>query len=317
MNRISVIVPTLRRPEGLARSLRSLLGQTGVEDELHEIVVVDNSPEASARDLVARISAGASLPIRYLHEPRPGVATARNAGVDAACGDLIAFLDDDQEAVPTWLADLLDAHRRFQADVTIGPIDARIPQEGAWAEAHFRELFSRKGPDLDQLIEDCRGAGNSLMTRATALPGRSPFSTDRDQGGGEDDVLFAELRAQGRRFTWATGGIVLEHPAPHRLTMTYAVRRAFAFGQGPSQTAVRRREWGTLAKWTVVGLGQAAIFGVLTAAFWMAGRKDWPRWLDRAVRGVGKVLWMSALEPRFYGEAEVARSSGLVPAMGS
>jgi hypothetical protein len=65
------------------------------------------------------------------------------------------------------------------------------------------------------VIDDYHGCGNALLTRATALAGPAPFNTGRDQGGGEDDDLFAELKAQGRRFAWAAEASVLEHPAAH------------------------------------------------------------------------------------------------------
>lgn len=315
--RISIVVPTLRRAESLERALRSLLAQTGVSDRLAEIVVVDNSPEGSARALTARLGETAWAPLRYVHEPRPGVATARNTGVHAATGALIAFLDDDQEAPPTWLASLLAVHEDCRADVTFGPVEACIPAEGAWDREHLEVLFSRTGPERSGVIDDYHGCGNALLTRATALPGPSPFDTSRDEGGGEDDDLFAELKAKGRRFAWAADAAVLEHPAPHRLTLAYAARRAFAFGQGPSQTAARRRRWAELARWMVLGSAQTAVFAPAAAAGWLLRRPDWPRWFDRAMRGAGKVLWISAFEPRFYGQAEVRRSGSLALAMGS
>jgi hypothetical protein len=315
--RISVVMPTLRRPESLERALGSLLAQTGVSDLLAEIVVVDNSPEGSARGLVTGLAETAWAPLRYLHEPQPGVATARNTGVAAASGELIAFLDDDQEAPPHWLASLLAVHDACRADVTFGPVEARIPAEGAWDRAHLEALFSRFGPERSGVIEDYHGCGNALLTRATALPCAAPFNTGRDQGGGEDDDLFAELKAQGRRFAWAAEASVLEHPAPHRLTLAYAARRAFAFGQGPSQTAANRRRWVELARWMVLGAAQAAVFAPAAAGGWLLRRPSWPRWFDLAMRGAGKVLWISAFEPRFYGQAEVRRSRPLSLAMGS
>lgn len=315
--RISVVIPTLRRTESLERALRSVLAQTDVGDRLAEIVVVDNSPEGSARALTARLGETAWAPLRYVHEPRPGVATARNTGVNAARGELIAFIDDDQEAPPTWLAALAQVHEVCRADVTFGPVQACIPAQGAWDRAHLEVLFSRTGPARSGVIDDFHGCGNALLTRATALPGSAPFNTGRDQGGGEDDDLFAELKAQGRRFAWAAEAAVLEHPAAHRLTLGYAARRAFAFGQGPSQTAANRRRWAELARWMTLGAAQAAVFAPAAAVAWLLRRPDWPRWFDSAMRGAGKVLWISAFEPRFYGQAEVRRSAPLALAMGS
>ena len=307
--RVSVVIPTLRRPEGLRRVLRSILAQADVGQRLEEILVVDNSPEGSAEAVVSELASAAWAPLRYAHEPRAGVATARNTGVRTATGGLIAFIDDDQEAPPTWLAALLRTHDACRADVTFGPVEASIPAEGAWDREHLQLIFSRTGPARSGVIDDFYGCGNALLTRATTLTDPAPFNTLRDQGGGEDDDLFTELQARGRRFAWAADAGVVEHPAPHRLTLRYAARRAFAFGQGPAQTAAGRREWLGVGRWMAVGLAQTAILAPVTAAAWLLRRPDWPRWLDRTMRGLGKVLWISALEPRFYGLAEVKRSS--------
>ena len=78
---VAVIIPTLRRPESLERAVRSVLAQTGVSDRLREIVVVDNDPQASSRDTTAQLAEEAGIPIIWRHAPRPGVATARNAGL--------------------------------------------------------------------------------------------------------------------------------------------------------------------------------------------------------------------------------------------
>jgi len=314
---VSIVIPTLRRHASLARALRSIAAQRGVTRDLLEVVVVDNSPEGSAAAVVAEAGRFAPAPVRYVHEPHPGVATARNAGLRAAQGALIAFLDDDEEAPADWLAALLRAHRATAADVTFGPVRACIPAEGGWARAHFEALFSRTGPAESGLIDQAYGCGNSLMTRATALPGPAPFDERRNEGGGEDDSLFAELAAQGRRFGWAADAVVLEHPAPHRLSLRYAAQRAFAFGQGPSQIAAERREWLKLARWTAVGLAQTAVFGTLTAGLWLLRDRRWPQAMDRALRGLGKVLWIGALEPRFYGQAEASRSALALAAIGS
>ncbi|RIJ43461.1 glycosyltransferase, partial [Maribellus luteus] len=56
-----------------------------------------------------------------LHEPEPGVANARNAALAVAKGAMIAFLDDDEEAPPGWLAALIAAQARLGADAVFGP----------------------------------------------------------------------------------------------------------------------------------------------------------------------------------------------------
>ena len=266
---VSVVIPTLRRPDSLARALRSALAQAGVEADLAEIVVVDNAPEGSARSVVDELGAAAPVPIFYVHEPRPGVATARNAGVAAARGELIAFLDDDEEAPPGWLAALQTTHREQNADVTFGAIRGLAPDAPRWAAAYLERLFSRTGPHQPGPIQEPYGCGNSLLTRATALPGRAPFDPSADQTGGEDDLLFRRLKTEGRRFAWAPDAWVYEHAPTHRATMGYALKRAFAYGQSPCLAAAQRRDALGVLKWMLIGLGQTAVYGGLAAALWV------------------------------------------------
>lgn len=306
MSDVAVIVPTLRRPESLERALRSLFDQTGVADRLREIVVADNDPAGSAAALVAGLAAQAPVPLIYRHAPVPGVATARNAGLAATKARLIAFLDDDEVASPGWLAALLKAQASTGADVVFGPITGRAPDATAATRAYLERFFSRVGPADDRLIDHPFGCGNSLMVRATALPGPAPFDIAADQAGGEDDALFSALAMRGGRFGWAAGAWVEEFAPAHRATLRYALTRAFAYGQGPVQTAARHGRWLAVVRWMMIGAGQTLVWG---AAAMTPSRR--PEMLDRAARGLGKVLWLPGFEPQFYGAREVARLDAL------
>jgi hypothetical protein len=305
---VAVVVPTLRRPESLARTLRSVLAPAETQKRVREIVVADNAPEGSARATVDAIRAETATPLVYVHVPTPGVATARNAALRATEAPLIAFIDDDEEAEPGWLTALLQAHSASGADVTFGPIHGRIEDSGHWAREYLERLFSREGPATSGLSDKAWGCGNSLMTRATALPGPAPFEASADQIGGEDDLLFASLRERGGRFGWAHDAWVIEHAPPHRATLAHALRRAFAYGQSPCQEAARRRDPAGLAKWMLIGAAQTGVFGLAALALWTLRRPERADMLDRAARGLGKVLWTGRFEPRFYGAAEIRRS---------
>jgi hypothetical protein len=307
MRDVAVIVPTLRRPESLERALRSLFAQTGVADRVSEIVVVDNDPVGSAAAMVDALRSSAPWPLTCVHAPRPGVATARNAGLAATDAPLIAFLDDDEAASPGWLAALLRAREQTGADAVFGPITGRAPDAATWLKPWLERFFSREGPAHSGLIDDPFGCGNSLMVRATALPGPTPFDTGTDQAGGEDDALFAALAARGGRFGWAADAWVEEFAPAHRATLNYALARAFAYGQGPSQTAAAAKDWPAVARWMAIGAGQTAVFGAASAALTLIASPKRAEMYDRTARGIGKLFWMKGLEPRFYGARELAR----------
>lgn len=310
MQPVSVVVPTMRRPESLERALRTLFAQTA---PMASIVVVDNDPAATARETVARLSADSPCPLIYGHEPRPGVATARNAGLSLTEAPLIAFLDDDEAASSGWLAALLAALDQTRADVVFGPIAGRVPENSGWATPYLEAFFGRAGPTTTQRIDKPWGCGNSLMIRATALPGDAPFDASADQSGGEDDALFAALEARGGSFGWAADAWVDEFAPPHRATMRYALSRAFAYGQGPSQTAARARNWPGVIRWMIVGAVQTLVWGLAAVALTVMVRPSRARMMDRAARGLGKIFWMKGLEPRFYGARELARLDRVSP----
>lgn len=304
---VAVVVPTLRRPHSLARALRSLFDQTAVEARLAAIVVVDNDPAASARSTVDELRSISPVTLVYRHAPEPGVATARNASLAATTAPLIAFLDDDEAASPGWLAALLRAQEVTKADVVFGPVRGRVPEGTGWTTPYLERFFGRDGPAETQLIDHPYGCGNSLMVRATALPGPAPFDAAADQTGGEDDALFSALKARGGRFGWAHDAWVEEFAPPHRARLPYALARAFAYGQGPSQTAARHGEWLGVLRWMLAGAAQTAFWGFAALVLILVGSPRRAETLDQAARGLGKLLWMPGLEPRFYGQRELGR----------
>lgn len=110
--RLSVVVCTRDRGEALARCLAGLAQQRRPPGE---IIIVDNSLAGSARTVCERFTA-----VSYVHEPRPGLSHARNTGVQASRGDLIAFTDDDVVVDPGWTAELAAAFARSSADAVTG-----------------------------------------------------------------------------------------------------------------------------------------------------------------------------------------------------
>ncbi|WP_029415454.1 glycosyltransferase [Brevundimonas bacteroides] len=313
MQPVCVLIPTMRRPESLGRALRSVFAQEGLNGRPVSVVVVDNDPAGTARATVDAVRAECPFALAYRHEPRPGVATARNAGLAETDAPLIAFLDDDEAASRGWLAALLRAREATGADAVFGPIVGRIPDETGWAAAYLQHFFGREGPVSTQLIDDGYGCGNSLMVRATALPGSAPFDTSADQTGGEDDALFAALEARGGRFGWAHDAWVEEFAPPHRATMGYALARAFAYGQGPSQTAAKARDWPSVMRWMLIGAAQTVVWGAASLGLTLVAHPRRADMMDRTARGLGKVFWMRGFEPQLYGARELRRLDAVSP----
>ena len=299
---VSIVIPTQRRPGPLALAARSVLRQVGVEAPI-ELVVVDNDAAPSAQAQVEALAKDAPFPVVYVHEPKSGVANARNAALARASGELIAFLDDDEEASPHWLAALLEVQRAFDADVVFGPVRGRAP-EGVRHRAYLEHFFSRPGPANAGLIDDPYGCGDSLVRRAALPHPTRPFSTTRNQTGGEDDLLFQGMKAAGARFAWAPDAFVWEDPAPERLTLGYALSRAYGYGQGPTCqcAAASPPDWPGVWRWMLIGVGQTLVYGSFALLAAVARTKDRAFAFDRAARGLGKVFWGPPFKLHYYGQ---------------
>jgi glycosyltransferase involved in cell wall biosynthesis len=116
--KITVIVPTYRRPQDLARCLQALEQQTRPADEVL-VVVRDTDTETQA--FIAKLDRD-FLPLQALQVDVPGVVAAMNIGLDAASGEIVAFTDDDAAPHADWL-ERIESY--FLADPKIGGVGGR------------------------------------------------------------------------------------------------------------------------------------------------------------------------------------------------
>ena len=102
---VSVIVPVYRAERFLAQCVESVLAQSRSDLEL--LLIDDGSPDGSGSlcDGYARLDAR----VRVIHQQNAGVSAARNAGLERAAGDYIAFVDADDWVEPDWLESMLAA----------------------------------------------------------------------------------------------------------------------------------------------------------------------------------------------------------------
>ena len=99
MIRISLVIATYNRAEQLMTTLESVVGQS-FDSQRWECVVVDNNSSDSTRERIeAFVRDHATQNFRYVFEPEQGLSAARNAGIRASRGEIIAFIDDDERIV--------------------------------------------------------------------------------------------------------------------------------------------------------------------------------------------------------------------------
>ena len=95
---ISVVIPLYNKEKQIAHTLQSVFNQTF---QNFEVVIVD---DGSTDGSVSEVEKFSDLRIRLIHQKNAGVSAARNRGIEEAKGDLIAFLDADDEWKPEYLA---------------------------------------------------------------------------------------------------------------------------------------------------------------------------------------------------------------------
>jgi glycosyltransferase involved in cell wall biosynthesis len=236
---ISVVLPVRDGMPWLDEQLAALAAQRC--DEPWEIVVADNGSTDSSR-AAAQAWADRGGAVRIVDAgARLGPAAARNIGVTAARGELLAFCDADDVVHPGWLAALVEG--LGHADVVAGTFDsvssnglgARAPSPAATAQLGFLPA----------------GLAANLAVRRAAFEAVGSF--DEDLLVGEDIDLCWRLQLDGFRFAVAQAAVVVRRERPE---LGALFRRALSYGRcGPRlyrryrSRGARRDVAGSLRSW--------------------------------------------------------------------
>lgn len=139
--RFSVIIPAHDAEETIERAIRSVLAQRRTDTE---VIVVDDASGDSTR-AVARAVADAAEHVQVIGlDANAGVSAARNTGVARAAGEVIVFLDADDEHLPTFLA---TADAALQGDVDAVVMGRRVVTGDEARVEHPSALGHHSGPD--------------------------------------------------------------------------------------------------------------------------------------------------------------------------
>jgi len=238
---VTVVLCTCNRIQDLPEAVEDLLAQTYGN---HEVLIVDhNSTDGTAE--YAQRKAREERRVSFHNEPLRGLSHARNRGMGAARGGIVAYVDDDCRIPPGWLEALVKAYRETDAGGVGGPAKARLEGRPSWL---VRELLRMslipgvydRGPDrqeVDWLI------GCNLSFRRDVLQTVGQFRGDLGAGsprglaGEEVDFCARALRA-GARLVYEPGAWVWHKIPRRRQTLAYALR--FSYVVGMSNALIQR-----------------------------------------------------------------------------
>ena len=147
MNRplVSVIVPVYNVEKTLARCLESICGQT--YQNLEIIVVNDGSPDGSLA--ICEQFRAKDARVVVISKENEGLSLTRNAGMRAAHGKYVQFVDSDDYLEPTFTARMVEAAEKNYADLVIAPYWMIIPLDSTQKGQRTAKLLERLGTSID------------------------------------------------------------------------------------------------------------------------------------------------------------------------
>jgi glycosyltransferase involved in cell wall biosynthesis len=213
-----------------------------------KIIVVDNNSTDDTKAVINDAAERSHGRVSYVFEKKQGRSPALNAGVAVATGDLIGFIDDDEEIDESWYETILEAFTNNQVDFIGGPYVPRFESEiPEWLpKDHTAVVGIVDGGDkvvpFDKSYPGILMGGNAVFTREL-LQQVGPYSTALGRSGTrllscEDEDMYQRLMAAGARGLYLPHLIVYHFIPVERLTKRY--HRSWCFWQSVSSAVLDR-----------------------------------------------------------------------------
>jgi hypothetical protein len=200
---LSVVIPAYNRAELLPYTLRSLLAQDRVADEI--LVVDDGSTDATAA-----VAETFGPPVRVIRQSNEGPGAARNRGLAEASGEFIHFFDSDDLALPNLHSVQLQELHHTHADLVYSPwLKARLdPSRGVEPSNHVLQARGLpRGSLVRALLTSWSTVPMAWLVRRSLAAEVGGFPTDLRCG--EDQLFFLSLLLAGARVVHTPSTLVL------------------------------------------------------------------------------------------------------------
>jgi glycosyltransferase involved in cell wall biosynthesis len=251
---VSIVVPVLNGEITLEESLATLL-RVDYPSDRREVIMVDNG----STDRTAEILRAA--PVRYLFQPDRGTAKARNLGIEASQGEIVAFTDADCLVARGWLKALVAGFAEQVVGGVAGEIFPFPPRTAAERHAartrHLAPERYLRRPQLPFAVTANLAFRSQVFDQVGLLDPEAP------RGGECTDFCTRFLRQTGQRIELAPEAVVFHR---HRSSTPELFRQQWNYGRGhaflyrkyatelPWTWRQRRQAWGDLGR-TAAALG--------------------------------------------------------------
>jgi len=245
---LDVVIPTYNRSALLRKALDSLLRARVPAELTVRIIAVDNNSTDDTKTVINEYAERSQGRVSYVFEKQQGRSPALNAGIAAATGDLIGFIDDDEEIDEAWYETILGAFKNREVDFVGGPYLPRFEAEvPSWLPKDYTAVVGivdggDKVVPFDDSYPGILMGGNAVFRREV-LQRVGPYSTALGRSGTrllscEDEDMYQRLRAAGARGLYLPQLIVYHFIPRERLTKRY--HRSWCFWQSVSSAVLDR-----------------------------------------------------------------------------
>jgi glycosyltransferase involved in cell wall biosynthesis len=271
---IDIIIPTYNRAYLLKDCLRSVFAATRPKGLNITVIVVDNNSGDNTREVVQPFLERPELPCRYIFVGRPGKSAALNEALAQTNGELVGFVDDDEQLDPAWFE---VAYREFSAIAQIdfigGPFVPNWERAAPdWLPVAYPGAIGIVlRPARTTFSHEFRGMlmGGNAVIRRTTLERVLPYPEQLGKIGnkirsGEDEVIYHRLLGIGARGI-VVPDLIIHHWIPaERMTKSYF--RRWIVGRGISLGSQLRER----------GFKEPGLLGIPRYQFGACFRALWP-----------------------------------------
>jgi glycosyltransferase involved in cell wall biosynthesis len=239
---VSVIICTYNRATHLLNALKSLCNQTA-ETQNFEVIVVNNASTDETDCLMKEfLQESRALRIEYLIETKQGSSFARNAGAGIARGKYLCFMDDDAEATPNYIENIMAFFRSTPDAAVLGGriIPNYVPQKPDWMSHYVSSLVGNfhYANKIQPFRQGHFPFESNLVIEANAFrsvngfPEHLPGVAGSIRIGGEGKDLVSRILATGKLSYYDPQVVVYHVVEVNKLTPAYMEKVAKGIGAG-------------------------------------------------------------------------------------